>query len=569
MPRNALHHSEVFAVALLSIALGIRAPAQSGPATLGDLVPGAAGSFPVFLGGVGGSVVFRAQDAARSEELWVSDGSVAGTRRLGPGRPQWAAPLGDGLLVADAMSVPGSYDLLRVDALGRVRPALTCPAPSRWPASELADALVFATSQPSSGAEPWVLASGGAAARPVADLVPGPVGSDPRFFVRDGDSVVFFADDGSPGRRRLFRSDGGAPSPVSQVLPFDRVDRVALAGPRLFVKTISVPSQGWVQSLWSIELLNGAVTQLATATNPPQDPTQFLAAFGDRVVFDWDDPATGREAWISDGSRAGTRLLSDFDPGPASSRPWIQDSGLDGRTVWLAQRGASTHLVSSDGSAQRTTSLVDLGPFWTPTYFVDGPILAAGDDRALVCVLDVRTRFRAVIETDGTPAGTRPFALGFTPHILHGGKLWLADETASSGREPAVTDAGATAERYGWGCGEPTRVPQISSTVPRPGASFQVRGHGAPPNGPSLQVTLAGPTLDLPLRWLGCVLYVDPQLAATVAASATVGGRWGATVPVPPSAHGVRLALQSVVFGGVPGTSGFEVSNAVLLHVAR
>src|SRR5205085_7333598 len=50
-----------------------------------------------------------------------------------------------------------------------------------------------------------------------------------------------------------------------------------------------------------------------------------LAADGGRVYFAADDGKAGRELWVSDGTAAGTKLLQDFAPGPASGLP---DTGI-------------------------------------------------------------------------------------------------------------------------------------------------------------------------------------------------------------------------------------------------
>jgi ELWxxDGT repeat protein len=46
-----------------------------------------------------------------------------------------------------------------------------------------------------------------------------------------------------------------------------------------------------------------------------------LVVFHDRAVFAADDGVSGRELWISDGTAAGTTLLTDINPGPGNSDP--------------------------------------------------------------------------------------------------------------------------------------------------------------------------------------------------------------------------------------------------------
>ena len=46
-------------------------------------------------------------------------------------------------------------------------------------------------------------------------------------------------------------------------------------------------------------------------------------SFRDKVLFTAQEPSSGSELWITDGTGAGTRLLADFAPGEDSSRPEI------------------------------------------------------------------------------------------------------------------------------------------------------------------------------------------------------------------------------------------------------
>ena len=57
------------------------------------------------------------------------------------------------------------------------------------------------------------------------------------------------------------------------------------------------------------------------APGPASSSPSALAAVGDRLLFAADDGAHGIEPWVSDGSEEGTRLLEDVLPGPPSSHP--------------------------------------------------------------------------------------------------------------------------------------------------------------------------------------------------------------------------------------------------------
>ena len=92
-----------------------------------------------------------------------------------------------------------------------------------------------------------------------------------------------------------------------------------------------------------------------------------LTAVGQRLFFVVErDTRLGTELWVSDGSRKGTRLLRDVNPGRASSRPrgltvdgsnllFVANDGVHGVQIWR-----------TDGSRHGTARLTDLpeGRIW-------------------------------------------------------------------------------------------------------------------------------------------------------------------------------------------------------------
>ena len=50
------------------------------------------------------------------------------------------------------------------------------------------------------------------------------------------------------------------------------------------------------------------------------DPKEFMTV-GSKTYFSADDGQSGEELWVSDGSEAGTYLLSDINTGPKDSSP--------------------------------------------------------------------------------------------------------------------------------------------------------------------------------------------------------------------------------------------------------
>jgi ELWxxDGT repeat protein len=127
-----------------------------------DLRPGAAGSEPGSLAVTGGRIYFAADDGSHGRELWVSDGTASGTR-----------------LFKDLVPGAGGASPENVTAIQ--------------------DWLFFSATTPGRGAEPWVSDGTASGTRALAEVAPGPASSSPRDFIRSGWDV-FFTAEGSTGR---------------------------------------------------------------------------------------------------------------------------------------------------------------------------------------------------------------------------------------------------------------------------------------------------------------------------------------------------------------------------------
>lgn len=127
------------------------------------------------------------------------------------------------------------------------------------------------------------------------------------------------------------------------------------------------------------------------ASNEIGSDPSLGGVFGDRVLLVASTPETGFEPWISDGTEAGTRLVSDLRPGIEGSFPRAILS-LDERVLFMALNDDFVdELWASDGTLEGTRRLLDGGL---------GGIARVGS-RAFF------TRGQELWETDGTPEGTR------------------------------------------------------------------------------------------------------------------------------------------------------------------
>ncbi len=116
------------------------------------------------------------------------------------------------------------------------------------------------------------------------------------------------------------------------------------------------------RELWVSSGTRGAGTFLVEDIRPGLDSAEpnELTAAGGRVFFTADDGVHGRELWVSDGTAAGTFLVKDIHASPMEIGPtglvefngrvyFAADDGVNGRELWV-----------SDGTAAGTFMLEDL-----------------------------------------------------------------------------------------------------------------------------------------------------------------------------------------------------------------
>ncbi len=127
------------------------------------------------------------------------------------------------------------------------------------------------------------------------------------------------------------------------------------------------------------------------------------------------EPVTGRELWFSDGTKGGTRLITDLEPGEGSSEPKDITPIGHGQFLFTAAVGSRGRaLYVTDGTAQGTALLVDAqDPSSSESYLnltrvADrGFFLVRSEDRPVAGDASAETVNADLWVTDGTPGGTR------------------------------------------------------------------------------------------------------------------------------------------------------------------
>ncbi len=310
---------------------------SAGTALVKDIFVGGAGSNPgldkaVQLGD--GRVLFTARDGTAGNELWVSDGTTAGTTRLADinassasGNPEVVAATGGGRNLFSATDVDGSRVLWSTDGTPGGTERLVGWTPYNASGFTLLGdgRLVFSgVGSAAQGRELWVTDGTNAGTVLLADIATGPYygSSNPQNFHRLADGrVLFSANDGVAGRE-LWVTDGTS---AGTTLVRDIFTGVSSSNPDRFLS--------FGNGLVGFNAYNGGG-----------------AASG----------SNGAALWVTDGTSAGTRRASFFDYVGGGATP-------------VATVGDTRLLFEINGSPY--TSAGGLGNLAGPLVFFNGPIL--------------------------------------------------------------------------------------------------------------------------------------------------------------------------------------------------
>lgn len=229
-----------------------------------------------------------------------------------------------------------------------------------------------------------------------------------------GGRIFFVRYDSSEGMSELWRSDGTAAGTsvldgfATTTYLGKGISNLKAVGSLLFF-TVNTDEHGI--ELWCTEGKAGT-TRLVRDINAgtgSSTPMNFHAS-GDMLYFTADDGIHGREMWTSDGTETGTRMVRDILPGTGSSIE-AGASGLEsvrivqiGVHVCFAAKDDShgTELWRSDGTEAGTLMVTDLhaGP---PSSVPNG--LTAANGRIYFTAYTTSTGL-SLWSTDGTEAGT-------------------------------------------------------------------------------------------------------------------------------------------------------------------
>ncbi len=180
-------------------------------------------------------------------------------------------------------------------------------------------------------------------------------------------------------------------------------------------------------------------------------PYQLTQLRDDIIVFSAEDTVVGKELFISDGTKAGTKVLKNINPGNNSSYPYFLYKAADNRVYFQAEVDTLGYeLFVTDGTEAGTVLVKDINPGVNgsnPSNFIDykGKVFFTAN---------VDTLGYCIFSTNGTAAGTELIkvinGLNYSNINLmkvYNNLLFFNAQVDSVGNELFVTDGTAAGTR--------------------------------------------------------------------------------------------------------------------------
>jgi ELWxxDGT repeat protein len=438
-----------------------------------------AGSIVADLTPVGSELLLVADDAASGPSLWVSNGTPAGTTLVaalggsssaGAADPGATSPpiltataAGTRLFFTTEPSGPGTPVELWVSdgtAAGTTQLADIDPGNAvsySTMASEFAaigGTLYFANDDPTHGVEVWSSDGTAAGTGLFLDLNPGPAGSFPGNMAVI-DNTLYFSAVTASGSSALWSSNGTAAGtkvvasfgsqPEGDGLFPDIPDAFAVLGNSMLFAADDGSNQ---VELWKTDGTAAGTTMVQDLSPSPlaYSPADFTTV-GGQVFFITQTATT--TLWVTDGTTAGTTRVTTFDGD-------LYDlTAFDGKLAFIESTsdGTQSSLWLSDGTASGTALVADI-PTQNENDGVETPTMAALDGKLYISAPPLPgpnvMGFATLWVSDGTAAGTAPIpgvpiSANVDQMAVYQGKLyftvdfprpqlWVTDGTATGTR---------------------------------------------------------------------------------------------------------------------------------------
>jgi ELWxxDGT repeat protein len=280
------------------------------------------------LTAVGNLIYFTADNYTEGIELYVTDGTTSGTK-----------------LMKDIYS--GYYDS---------RPNYLCNFKDSF--------LVFIASNPTYGSELYISDGTSSGTKLLKDIAKGSTSGAPAEITAAGDIVLFRANDGIHGAE-LWVSDGTEVG-TKMLLDLDSTSSSTNPSKFKYIKELGLTffinsDTNKIEHLWVTDGTANGTKKLRSfidTTYTDNHTMEFLAT-KEALFFSARTDEYGLELWSSDGTVAGTKMVTDLAKGPESSTPqnltysdgylyFSADDGLVGKELWYMPVSCLASTLSAD-----------------------------------------------------------------------------------------------------------------------------------------------------------------------------------------------------------------------------
>lgn len=358
-----------------------------------------------------GQALFSAYDSTNGYELWITDGTTAGTHLvkdinagINNSNPQFFTALGNGKVTFSATDENNGTELWLTDGtvdgtslLKNVNSKGDNSNPQSFATLDNGKVL-FSAFDGINGTELWSTDGTAAGTSLVKDISAGITSTVPGFLTSLGNGKVLFKtgfNDLIIGNENLWVSDG---------------------------TTIG--------------------TNLLKAATGFSNHSSIISLNNGKAIFAFYDTNNGDELWVTDGTVSGTSLVKDIVPGIGDSNPNSFFSLGNDKVIFSIYNGFNNQLWVTDGTATGTSLLKDIVIVGNGIFYPDA-ITSLGNGKALFSIYKSELWI-----TDGTMAGTTQVTAGtatdiyYAKHIasLSNGKAVFTNYDAINGNELWITD---------------------------------------------------------------------------------------------------------------------------------
>ncbi len=301
------------------------------------------------IGLLGGKFIFSGTTAATGTELFITDGTAAGTillKDINPGTedsdPEAGGAILNGYLYFSAIRPAEGRELWRTNATEAGTDILKDIVPGTGASNttgsyhivSTGSYLLFQALDVNLGLELWKSDGTNAGTALLKDINTGPEGSAPKSFTALNNNTILFTASTAANGRETWKTDG-----------------------------------------------SGAGTVLLKDINPAGSSIPFFGGeyyfvFNGKAYFNATDGVNGDELWWTDGTEANTLLFKELEPGPEGSLNLIFDVVIMGNKFFFPSgnfTGSRYEIIESNGTSAGTVSFKDFTaggelPFLFPNY---------------------------------------------------------------------------------------------------------------------------------------------------------------------------------------------------------